>query len=72
MFITLSFFQLRLSKGRSWTKREESEKGEEFGKVIERGLHKPVIATDVVGVILEELLKEHARLGSKVGVQVCV
>ena len=44
-----------------WTRKETSEKGEELGSVIERGLHKPALATDVVKVVLEELVREKAR-----------
>ena len=52
-----------------WTKREQSDKGEEMGKVIEQGLRKPAIATDIVGVVLEEVLREQARSGGSC--QVC-
>ena len=44
--------------------------GENLGSVIERGLHKPVLATDVVGVVVEEVLREQARSGGFVYWQV--
>lgn len=53
--------QIKLSESRAWTKRERSEAGEDLGKVIDQGLHKPILATDVVGVVLEELVREQAR-----------
>ena len=55
--------QLRLSEARVWSKRERSEEGEMLVKIIELGLHKPILATDVVRVVLEELIKEKTRSG---------
>lgn len=46
-----------------WSRRETSEEGENLAKVIELGLHKPVLATDIVGVVLREVIKEHNRSG---------
>ncbi len=53
--------QIKLSEDHTWTRREKSDKGEELGSVIERGLHKPALATDVVKVVLQELVREKAR-----------
>lgn len=44
-----------------WSKRESSEEGEELMKVIDVGLQKPVLATDIIAVVLEEVIKEHHR-----------
>ena len=44
-----------------WTKRERSEVGDDMLKIIDQSLRKPVIATDVVGVVLEELIREQKR-----------
>ncbi len=52
---------MKLSESQVWSKREQSEKGEELSKIIELALHKPVVATDVMGVVLDEVLREHAR-----------
>ena len=54
---------MRLSETKVWSRRETSEEGEKLVKVIELGIHKPVLATDVVEVILQEVIKEHNRSG---------
>lgn len=55
--------QIKLSEAYTWTRKESSEVGEDLGKVIELGLQKPVLATDVVGVVVQEVLREQSRLG---------
>ena len=53
---------MQLSKDHSWTKREKSEAGDSLTKVIEQGLLRPPIATEVVGVVLEEVAMEANKL----------
>ena len=53
---------MTLSKTKVWSRRETSEQGEKLIKVIELGLHKPILATDIVGVVLQEVIEEHNRL----------
>lgn len=52
---------IKLSESRTWTKRERSEVGDDLWQVIDQGLRKPVIATDMVGVVIAEILQEQAR-----------
>ena len=53
---------MQLSRDHSWTKREKSEAGDSLTKVIEQGLLRPAVATDVVGVVLEEVAMEVKKL----------
>ena len=53
---------MQLSKDHSWTKREKSETGDSLTKVIEQGLLHPPIATEIVGVVLEEVAMEANKL----------
>ena len=53
---------MQLSKDHSWTKREKSEAGDSLTKVIEQGLLHPPIATEIVGVVLEEVAMEANKL----------
>ena len=39
-------------------RRERSDAGDDLTKVVEQGLLLPNIATEVVGVVLEEIAKE--------------
>ena len=49
--------QMSLSSSHSWTRRDRSEKDDPLARVIEQGLLKPNIATDIVGVVLEEIVR---------------
>lgn len=53
--------QMHLSEDHSWTKREKSSSGEDLNKIIERGLLKPNLASDVVGVVMREVARSHDR-----------
>ncbi|KAL5481330.1 hypothetical protein EMCRGX_G021467 [Ephydatia muelleri] len=53
--------QMKLSEEYYWNKKEKAEPGEELVKVIEQGLLKPNLATEVVGAVLQEVSKLHKK-----------
>lgn len=52
---------MKLSESKVWSRHESSEAGEELMKVVDLGLHKPVLATDIIAVLLDEVIKEYHR-----------
>ncbi|CAI8004106.1 28S ribosomal protein S29, mitochondrial [Geodia barretti] len=53
--------QVQLSRDWQWGKKDHSLAGEEMNKVIDMGLLKPALATDVVVALLEELVLSSGR-----------
>ncbi len=52
---------MKLSEGRVWSRHESSEPGDELMGVVDLGIHKPALATDIIAVLLKEVIKEHQR-----------
>ncbi len=53
--------QIKLTKAHEWTKRERSEVNDDLSKVIEVGLIKPNIATDVVAMVMKIVAEQQDK-----------
>jgi len=53
--------QMKLSEGKVWSRHESSEAGVPLMRLVELGLQKPVLATDIIAVLLKEVILEHQR-----------
>ncbi|XP_065910751.1 small ribosomal subunit protein mS29-like [Dysidea avara] len=54
--------QLKVSKAHFWSNQAQSSAGDNLVKVIELGLVRPRFSTDVIPVVLEEILKAENKL----------
>lgn len=53
--------QIKLTQAHEWTKRERSEVGDDLNKVVEVGLLKPNVATDVVAMVMKLVSEQQER-----------
>ncbi len=53
--------QIKLMQAHEWTKRERSKVGDDLSKVIEVGLLKPNVATDVVAMVMKLVTEQRER-----------
>lgn len=61
--LLLSIQELKTSKNYSWSKTETTAQDKPITDIVEMGLSAPLLATDCVGALFEEL-RRHASQGS--------